>query len=75
MAALLARHYFPHREAVESWIADQVSRRREVVHIGVHSFTPRLDGQGEAKAGAVLFISFPPVVYCVQRSSGSADRP
>ena len=44
-AALLARHYFPHREAVESWIADQVSRRREVVHIGVHSFTPRLDGR------------------------------
>lgn len=44
-AALLARHYFPHREAVESWIDEQVSRGREVVHIGVHSFTPRLDGQ------------------------------
>jgi predicted N-formylglutamate amidohydrolase len=44
-AALLAQHYFPHREAVESWIDEQVSRRREVVHIGVHSFTPRLDGQ------------------------------
>ena len=44
-AALLARHYFPHREAVESWIDEQVARRREVVHIGVHSFTPRLAGR------------------------------
>jgi predicted N-formylglutamate amidohydrolase len=44
-SALLARHYFPHREAVESWIDGQVSRGRQVVHVGVHSFTPRVDGR------------------------------
>jgi len=42
-AALLARHYFPHRDAVESWIDNQVSRGHQVLHIGVHSFAPRVD--------------------------------
>jgi len=44
-ADLLARHYFPHRNAVESWIDGQVRRRRRVVHVGVHSFAPRLRGE------------------------------
>lgn len=44
-AALLARHYFPHRDAVESWIDKQVSRGHQVVHVGVHSFAPRVDGR------------------------------
>jgi predicted N-formylglutamate amidohydrolase len=43
--ALLNRHYFPHRHAVESWMDGQVRRGRQVVHIGVHSFTPRVDGR------------------------------
>jgi predicted N-formylglutamate amidohydrolase len=44
-ADLLERHYFPHRDTVESWIEEQVRRRRQVVHIGVHSFAPRVRGQ------------------------------
>lgn len=43
--ALLEKHYFPHRNAVESWIEGQVRRGRRVLHIGVHSFVPRVDGR------------------------------
>jgi len=43
--ALLNRHYFPHRHAVEFWIDGQVRRGRKVLHIGVHSFVPRVDGR------------------------------
>jgi len=43
-SALLDRHYFPHRDAVESWIDGQVRRGCQVLHIGVHSFVPRIDG-------------------------------
>lgn len=41
-ADLLDRHYFPHRNGVESWIDAQIRSGRRVVHIGVHSFAPRL---------------------------------
>ncbi len=40
-AAVLARHYRPHRDCVEAFVRRS---RRRVVHIGVHSFTPRLGG-------------------------------
>ncbi len=43
-ALLLARHHGPHRDAVEGDVAEQVRRGRRVVHLGVHSFTPELDG-------------------------------
>jgi predicted N-formylglutamate amidohydrolase len=44
-ADLLARHYFPHRNEVESWIDGQVRRGRRVVHVGVHSFAPHVRGE------------------------------
>ena len=44
-ADLLARHYFPHRDAVESWIDQEVRHRHQVLHIGVHSFAPRVLGE------------------------------
>ena len=44
-AKLLAEHYFPHRDRVESWIASHTRRGGRVLHIGVHSFTPRIDGR------------------------------
>jgi len=44
-AALLEEHYFPHRDAVEAWIEERVRRGHQVVHVGVHGFTPRVDGQ------------------------------
>lgn len=42
-ARLLERHYFPHRDAIESWIDERSRGARRVVHVGVHSFAPRLD--------------------------------
>lgn len=41
---LLARYYHPHRQAVEQAVAARIATGRRVIHVGVHSFTPRLDG-------------------------------
>lgn len=38
---ILAEHYLPYRARVEDWIA---GRRRPVLHVSSHSFTPVLDG-------------------------------
>lgn len=43
-AGLLARYHAPHRDAVEGDVAEFVRRGRRVLHLGVHSFTPVLDG-------------------------------
>jgi predicted N-formylglutamate amidohydrolase len=42
---LLARHYAPYREQVESTIREMISDPRSVMHLSVHSFTPVLNGQ------------------------------
>jgi predicted N-formylglutamate amidohydrolase len=42
---LLDRYYYPYRNRVETWIADEVARGDFVLHLSVHSFTPELDGQ------------------------------
>jgi predicted N-formylglutamate amidohydrolase len=44
-AYLLDRHYFPYRDAIESWIGERSGGANRVVHVGVHSFTPKLDGR------------------------------
>ncbi len=44
-ATLLEQHYFPHRRAIESSIAGQARRGRQVVHVCVHSFASRIDEQ------------------------------
>ena len=41
---IAARHYRPHRDAVESEIARLIASSRQVVHIASHSFTPELHG-------------------------------
>lgn len=53
--ALLEHHYFPHREAIESWIADRVRRGGQVLHVGVHSFTPIADGQRRTADVGLLY--------------------
>ena len=42
--AIVAQHYQPHRDAVESEVARQIAAGRRVVHIASHSFTPELHG-------------------------------
>lgn len=41
---ILARHYLPHRDAVEAAIEDASAHGARVVHVASHSFTPVLDG-------------------------------
>jgi len=49
---LLNDYYFPYRAAVEHQIARSVGRNRAVIHISVHSFTPKLgDHQRQADIG------------------------
>lgn len=56
-ASLLARYYYPHRKRVENWIARRVRPGCQVVHIGVHSFTPRV---GEKRRTADLGLLYDP---------------
>lgn len=42
---VVERYYLPHRNAVEDWIRERVDRGARVVHVGVHSFAPRMRGQ------------------------------
>jgi predicted N-formylglutamate amidohydrolase len=41
---IIGQHYVPYRTRVERLVADAVARRRRVVHVSSHSFTPVLDG-------------------------------
>ncbi len=41
---ILARHYHPHRRAVEAAVAGLITAGRTVLHLASHSFTPRLAG-------------------------------
>jgi predicted N-formylglutamate amidohydrolase len=38
------RYYRPYRELVEAWLAARLAASERVIHVSVHSFTPRLDG-------------------------------
>lgn len=42
---VLEAYYVPHRQAVERYIASEIAAGRSVLHIGVHSFTPELNGE------------------------------
>jgi predicted N-formylglutamate amidohydrolase len=42
---ILERWWQPHRRAVEAAVAADAKRGRRVVHVAVHSFTPRLRGE------------------------------
>jgi predicted N-formylglutamate amidohydrolase len=42
---ILDRYYHPHREAVENLIRDTLRTSHQIIHIGVHTFTPTWDGQ------------------------------
>lgn len=46
-AEILSRYYYPHREAVRASVRQVVDRadKSVAVHVGVHSFTPVMDGE------------------------------
>jgi predicted N-formylglutamate amidohydrolase len=53
--SLLERFHHPHWEAVRAEIARAVRRPRRVLHLGVHSFTPVLNGVRRKPDIAVLY--------------------
>jgi predicted N-formylglutamate amidohydrolase len=54
---ILERWWRPHRLEVENAVASAIARRRRVVHVAVHSFTPELDGEVRNADLAFLYDS------------------
>jgi predicted N-formylglutamate amidohydrolase len=54
-AELIARHHTPHRERVEATAAALVAEGHDVLHLGVHSFTPVLRGVARRADLALLY--------------------
>ena len=54
-AGLLERYHRPHWEAVRAQLRDARGRRGGVLHLGVHSFTSRLDGVTRKPDVALLY--------------------
>ena len=52
---LLDRHYHPHRGAIEAVIRSALRTHDRVVHVGVHTFTPVLNGKKRAADVGLLF--------------------
>jgi predicted N-formylglutamate amidohydrolase len=53
--ALLRRYYLPYWRSIESAIARAIRRGRRVLHLSVHSFTPRFHGVTRTTDVGLLF--------------------
>lgn len=42
---LIERYYLPHRNAIASHIAGRIQQGKRVLHFGIHSFTPIMNGE------------------------------
>jgi predicted N-formylglutamate amidohydrolase len=51
----LERHYFPYRRGVEDAVGRAVALGTRVIHISVHSFTPRLNGEVRSAEIGLLY--------------------
>jgi predicted N-formylglutamate amidohydrolase len=54
-AEIAEQHYWPYRLRVERLVRQSVSRRRRVIHISSHSFTPELDGKVRSADVGLLY--------------------
>lgn len=63
---LLARHYFPFRNGVETAVAAAVAEGATVVHLSVHTFTPEWEGRPRQVDVGLLFDPErgPEAVFC-----------
>jgi predicted N-formylglutamate amidohydrolase len=52
---IVARYYEPHRRRVEEMLTELVEQHPPVVHVGVHTFTPRLAGQMRTAEMGLLY--------------------
>lgn len=55
LATLLAQYHTPHRERVETALAALLAEGHDVLHLGVHSFTPVLRGVERRADLALLY--------------------
>ena len=53
--AILARHWAPHRRAVEAAVRQALAQGARVLHLSVHSFTPVFDGERRRVDVGLLF--------------------
>ncbi len=54
-ARILARHWRPYRDRVQALVAERIAARSRVLHLSVHSFTPRLDGRTRPTDASLLY--------------------
>jgi predicted N-formylglutamate amidohydrolase len=52
---LLEVHYFPFRTGIEKEIRDKIEKKAPVIHIAIHSFTPKLNGIARETDIGVLY--------------------
>jgi predicted N-formylglutamate amidohydrolase len=52
---LLQRYHRPHWSGVEEWVAAEVAAGRSVLHLGIHSFVPSLNGSVRGQDLALLY--------------------
>jgi len=52
---LLNAYYFPYRAAVEGEIRSRIRKRRTVLHLSIHTFTPVFDGKPRATDVGLLY--------------------
>ena len=52
---LLDRHYHPHRGAVEAVIRSSLRTHDRVIHVGVHTFAPSLNGRRRTADVGILY--------------------
>ncbi len=61
LRAILAKYHTPHREAVRTLAKELIAGGAQVIHIGVHSFTPKLRGRvRNAELGLLYDPARPP---------------
>lgn len=65
---IVARHYVPHRYRVEQHVRALIDRHVQVVHLAIHSFTPRLAGRTRNADVGLLYDSRRPSErdFCVR---------
>ena len=61
---IITRYYQPHRSAVQRRIAQWIRRKKPVLHVGVHTFTPVFNGE---LRNADIGLLYDPAALCEKR--------
>ncbi|KAA1259195.1 N-formylglutamate amidohydrolase [Rubripirellula obstinata] len=52
---LLQNHYFPYRDRVQQALSERIATNRRVIHLSIHTFTPRFRGKWRPIDVGLLF--------------------